>query len=204
MGNNDKRTDSFEWNKQCYCHCCGLCWCDLPLCTFLTHVCAISQYLQYIWRLKFIEITMGKGKVLTEVEKAKISTLKDYLKLLNRQVAKEIDHREYIVRKFLQNPEKYGENKSIGRPSSISNTRKRQLLHFLANNSKSETQVKTKHNITVGIRLVWQILKASKHFFHTKMKRKPMLPPTNIKGRLEFPGKHIHCTNQCWKIIYSY
>lgn len=37
---------------------------------------------------------MGHGKTLSEAEKAKNSTLKDYLKLSNHQIAKEINQSE--------------------------------------------------------------------------------------------------------------
>lgn len=146
---------------------------------------------------------MGKGQPLTEAEKAKISTLKDYVELSNRQIAKEIGRSECVVRNFLKNRENYGQSKSTGRPPSISNTQKRQLIRSAANNFKSARQLKIENNVPVGVRRVRQILKASKHLVYTKMKRKPMLSPSNIKGRLEFADKHIHWTNQWQNIIFS-
>ena len=65
---------------------------------------------------------MARANRLSEVEKVKISTLKDYNKMSNRQIAKEINRSEHVVRNFLKNRENYGQNKSTGRPRKISNT----------------------------------------------------------------------------------
>ena len=47
VGNNVKSTDSFERNKQCCCHCCGLFWCDLPLCGYNLPVYPIQRILYW-------------------------------------------------------------------------------------------------------------------------------------------------------------
>lgn len=146
---------------------------------------------------------MGHGKSLTEAEKAKISTLKDYMKLSNRQIAKEISRSECVVRNFLKNRDNYGQNKSTGRPSLISSTQKRQLIRSAANNFKSARQLMIENNVPIGVRRVRQILKASNHLVYTKMMRKPMLSPANIQARLTFADKHIHWTHEWQKIIFS-
>lgn len=146
---------------------------------------------------------MARAKLLSELEKVKISTLKDYNKMSNRQIAKEINRSEHVVRNFLKNREKYGQNKATGQPRKISNTQKRQLIRSAANNFKSAKQLMIENNVPVGVRRVRQILKASNNLVYTKMLRKPMLSPANIHARLTFADNHIHWTHQWRKIIFS-
>ena len=68
---------------------------------------------------------MGRGKPLTEAEKAKISKLKDYDKMSNRQIAMEIGRGECVVRNFLKDRENYGRNQVIGRPTVLTSAEKR-------------------------------------------------------------------------------
>lgn len=138
-----------------------------------------------------------------EAEKAKISTLKDYTSVSNRQIAKEIGRSERVVRNFLKNRQNYGQNKSTGRPSSVSVRQKRQLIRSAANNLKSARQLMTENNIPVGVRRVRQILRASNNLVYTRMKRKPMLSHANIRSRLEFADSNIHWTREWQKIIFS-
>lgn len=146
---------------------------------------------------------MGHGKRLTEAEKAKISTLKEYTSMSNRQIAKEVNRNEKVVRNFLKNPENYGKNKHTGRKSTVSTAQKRLLIRSAANNFKSARQLKTENNLSVGVRRVRQILNGSDRLKYKKMKRKPMLSPANIEGRKNFALDYIHWTNEWRQIIFS-
>lgn len=146
---------------------------------------------------------MGQGKPLTEAEKAKISTLKDYNNFSYRQIAKEINRSVCVVHNFLKNRENYGKNQVSGRPLSISTATKRRLIRCAANNFKSARELKAENNISVGVRRVQQILSGSGYLKYTKMLRKPKLSPANITGRLKFADEHIHWTIEWQKIIFS-
>lgn len=146
---------------------------------------------------------MGHGKPLTEAEKAKITTLKVYLKMSNRQIAKEISRSEKAVRNFLKDRESYGKNYKNGRPSTVSTAQRRVLIRRAANSFKTARQLKIENNFPVGVRRVQQILRASPHLKYKKMKRKPMLSTANIEGRKKFAVDHIHWTNKWRKIIFS-
>ncbi|XP_031626770.1 uncharacterized protein LOC116343036 [Contarinia nasturtii] len=63
---------------------------------------------------------MGRVNQLIEAKKAEISTLKDYLHMSNRQIGKEINRSEKVVRSFLRNRENYGQNYKTGRPTVVS------------------------------------------------------------------------------------
>lgn len=146
---------------------------------------------------------MGHGKRLTEAEKAKISTLKDYLSMSNRKIAKEVNRSEKVIRNYLENRENYGKNKHTGRPSTISAAQKRLLIRSAANSFKSAGQLKEENNLFVGVRRIQKILTGSKILKYRKMKRKPMLSPANIEGRKTFALNHIHWTEEWKKIIFS-
>lgn len=146
---------------------------------------------------------MGKGKPLSEAEKAKISTLKDYNKMTNRHIAKEIGRSKDVVRNFLQNRENYGKNYTTGRPSAITSTEKRQLIRSASNSFKSARQLKSENDLSVGVRSIQKILSGSQHLKYEKMKRKPMLSKVNIAGRLKFALDHLRWTDQWQKIIFS-
>lgn len=165
-------------------------------------VCVISQH--FIMGLTFdiIQIKMGRAKTLTESEKIEISTLKDYNKMSNRQIAKEISRSEFFVRNFLKNRENYGQNRKTGRQPTISNGQKRRLIRSAATSSKSARQLKDENNVSVSVRHVQRILSGSKYLSHKKMKRKPMLSPANIVGRLKFADDHIHWANE-WRKSFS-
>lgn len=167
------------------------------------NICPLSQQFLPSCHLKFDYFKMGHGKPLTDAEKAKISTLKDYLKLSNRKIATEINRSEKVVRYFLKNRENYGQNYRTGRPSTISASQKRCLIRSAANSFKSARQIKSENNLSVGVRRVRQILSASKYLKYKKMKRKPMLSPANVQGRKKFALDHIHWTNEWRKIIFS-
>lgn len=146
---------------------------------------------------------MGRGKPLSEAEKAKISTLKDYLNMSNRQIAKEINRSKNVVQNFLENRGNYGKNYVTGRPSTITATQKRLLIRSAANSRKSARELKVENNLSIGIRRVQKILSGSEHLKFKKMKRKPMLSQANIEGRKKFALKHIHWTNDWRNIIFS-
>lgn len=146
---------------------------------------------------------MGRGKPLTESEKSKISTLKDYTSLSINKIAKEIHRSKHVVLNFINNRENYGKNYKNGRPSTVSPTQKRLLIRCAANSFKSARQLKNENNLALGIRRVQQILSGSQHLKYKKMKRKPMLSAANIEGRKKFALDHIHWTDQWRKIIFS-
>lgn len=81
--------------------------------------------------------TNNNGPPLSEAEKAKILTLKDYLNMSNRQIAKGVNRSKDVVRNFLQNRENYGKNYVTDRPSTITAKQKRLLIRSAANNRKS-------------------------------------------------------------------
>lgn len=146
---------------------------------------------------------MGKGKPLSEPEKAKISTLKDYNNLSNRQIAKEIGRSKNVVGNFLKNRENYGKNYVNGRPSTITSVQKRRLIRSAANSFKSARQLKSENDLPIGPRRIQKILSGSQHLKYTRMKRKPMLSKSNIEGRLKFALDHLRWTEQWQKIIFS-
>lgn len=76
---------------------------------------------------------MGRGKPWTVDEKAKIAKLKDYMKLSNRQITKELNRGRDVVGNFLKNCDNYGKNYKTGRPKLISEGEKRRLIRCAAN-----------------------------------------------------------------------
>lgn len=121
----------------------------------------------------------------------------------NRQIAKEVNRSEKVIRNFLENRENYGKNKHTGRPSTVSPTQKRQLIRSAANSFKSARLLKEENNLSVGVRCVQKILSGSNTLKYKKMIRKPLLSPANIEGRKTFALNHIHWTEQWKKIIFS-
>lgn len=146
---------------------------------------------------------MPRGKQLTEVEKVKISTLKENTSLSNRQIAKKINRSRNVVGNFLKNRENYGQITRTGRKPAISSVQKRQLIRSAANSSKSARQLVSENNISVGVRRVQQILSGSKYLKYKKPKRKPKLSPTNIEGRKKFALEHIYWKYKWRKLIFS-
>lgn len=146
---------------------------------------------------------MGHGKRLTDAEKAKISTLKDYTDFSVSRIAKEINRSKCVVQNFLKNRENYGQNKHTGRPPSVSTTQKRRLFRSAANSSKSARVLKSENEIPVSVRRVQQILSGSGRLKYRKMKRKPKLSPENITARKQFADNHIHWTHEWRKLIFS-
>lgn len=146
---------------------------------------------------------MGRGKPLNEAEKAKIATLKDYMNLSNRQIAKEINRGRDVVGNFLKNRENYGKNYKTGRPKLMSEAENRRLIRSVANSFKSAGQLKTENQFPVGKRRIQQILSGCGKLKYKKMMRKPKLSPANIEARKKFALDHIHWTDRWQKIIFS-
>lgn len=134
---------------------------------------------------------MGRGKPLNEAEKAKISLLKDLVKMSNRQIAKKIGRGRVVVGNFLKNRENYGKNYVTGRPSAITSAQKRRLIRNAGNSFKSARQLQSENDLPIGIRRVQQILSGSKHLKYKKMKRKPMLSKANVAARQKFALEHL-------------
>ncbi|CAD7089195.1 unnamed protein product [Hermetia illucens] len=126
---------------------------------------------------------MGHGEPLTEMEKAKIATLKDYMIMSNQKIAKEINQSEKIVRNFLENRENYGKNCVTGRLSTISPAQKQHLIRSAANSNKSARDIKLENNLTIGVRRTQKILSGCSYLKYKKVMRKPMLTSNNIEGR---------------------
>lgn len=129
---------------------------------------------------------MGKGKPLNEVEKAKISTLKDYNNMTNRQIAKEIGRSKDVIGNFLKNRENYGKKYTSGGRSTITSAEKRRLIRNAGNSFKSARQLKSENDLSIGIRRIQQILSGSPHLKYKKMKRRPMLSKANVESRQKF------------------
>lgn len=146
---------------------------------------------------------MGSGKKLNESEKVKISTLKDYRNMSNRQIAKEVSRSEKVVRNFLKNRQIYGKTPVSGRPPVVTVAEKRKLLRVASNNSASAREIRDESGVTVSVRRVQQILHDSSHLKHKKMKKKPMLSKDNIEQRLKFAISHMSWTQEWRKIIFS-
>lgn len=166
-------------------------------------ICAISQYFCCSCIKYSMNQTMGHGKPLNEEEKSKISTLKDYMNMSNRQIAKEINRGKGVIANFLKNRENYGQNYKTGRPSTISNAQKRRLIRSASNSFKTANELKIENNLSVSVRRVRQILNGSEHLKYKKMKRKPMLSPANIQARKRYAIEHIHWTHEWRTIIFS-
>lgn len=147
---------------------------------------------------------MPRGKRLNEVEKAKISALKDNTNLPNYKIAQKINRSEKVVRNFLKDRENYGKKVSSGRRSIVSNSQKRRLIRNAANIFKSAAELKSENQLGVGVRRIQQILNQSKRLKYKKMKCKPKLTKSNIKARREFADKHhLYWDHQWRKIIFS-
>lgn len=168
----------------------------------MIHNSQINSY-QSHFMCSSIKRTMPRGKRLNEVEKAKISALRENSNLPIYKIAQKINRSEKVVRNYLKDREKYGKKVSSGRRPTISNAQKRRLIRNAANSLKSAAELKAENQLEVSVRRVQQILHNSKRLKYKKMKRKPKLTKSNIKARREFADKHLYWDHQWRKIIFS-
>ena len=75
---------------------------------------------------------MAKGKFLTDFEKGQIFAHHQNGKGF-REISRLINRSDKVIRNFLKNPDKYGQNKSSGRPEALT---KRDSQHILKEVSK--------------------------------------------------------------------
>ena len=107
------------------------------------------------------------------------------------------------MRKFLLNPERYGNKKSPGRPPVITPAAKRQIIRQCKKGASS-AEIKRNLHLDVTPRRVRQILQGDANLVYTKRRKAPLLKAEHKGARLKWASEKVTWTIEKWRsVIFS-
>ncbi|XP_076235098.1 uncharacterized protein LOC143179670 [Calliopsis andreniformis] len=140
-----------------------------------------ALYTKSYWLLQFFErfcMIMTRGKLLNDNEKGQI-----------------------IV--FHNMEKKYGSKKSTERPNELTQCDKGKIFQEVRQNKLDTSKIKTKLDLSVGVRRVQQVLRLSGTFKYTKKAKQTPLTKFHKKERLKFAKNHMSWTEKLKTVISS-
>ncbi|KHJ78121.1 hypothetical protein OESDEN_22259 [Oesophagostomum dentatum] len=143
---------------------------------------------------------MPLAPCFSEVEKAKIEAL-HAAGLGYDRIAKEVNRTKSGVRHYLKRVTQPHQEKKMGRPTKISERKKRLLLRLASNSSKSLKALAAEVNLDVSKSTVSRVLASSANIVRASMKRGPRMTMTHMQKRLDFP--RTETTRDWTKVIFS-
>jgi len=123
--------------------------------------------------------------------------------LSQRQIALKLDRSRCAISNYLRLKEDYGKLASPGRPSILSDKARRHILRDCSNKVTTARTVRCNLNLDCSIRTVQRVIAAAPFIQREKLKRKPMLKPVHIAGRLAFAKKHMTWSDKWQSVIFS-
>ena len=117
---------------------------------------------------------MVKRKSLTDFEKGKILALKESV-WRNREIESNIARSPSLIDNFIKKGENYGKKGKQGRPNSLTDRDKRQLIKFASNKKVSCAKLKSDLNFNVSIETIRKSLHQNKNLIFVKMNKNPKL-----------------------------
>lgn len=145
---------------------------------------------------------MSKGKRLNASEVSTITALKK-AGFSNRQIAKEIERSEHVIRNLLKKGVTYGIKKKTKGNSKLSGLLKGRIRTEAAKNRLNSTQIVQKLDLPVTNRHVRRILSQTPDMQWKKMKGKPKLTALHKSNRLLFAKNHMHWKDEWPNVIFS-
>jgi hypothetical protein len=145
---------------------------------------------------------MGRNKRLNEFEKGQINAY-HMQGLSNRKIGKLINRCDYVIRKYLKNPDNYGNNYSGRRPQAMDSRTKRQVFRDFANTGESINKIRARNQVKASKTTVWRQLKDNRNFEYRKRKVRPRLTPVHIECRLQWAKNHFSWSNEWRRVIFS-
>ena len=92
---------------------------------------------------------------------------------------------------------------SPGRPTVLSETVKRHVIRECTNKITAASTIKGKLSLDCSIRTVQRVIAAAPLIKIKIFKRKPMLKPVHISGRLSFAKKQMTWSEKWQSVIFS-
>jgi transposase len=145
---------------------------------------------------------MGRGKVLSDLEKGQIIAYKN-LNMSNNQISKNIGRSPTVVDNFVNKSDSYGTKKSPGRPSVLTQATKRRLFRTISNNHLSVNQLKSTCDISASKWTIRRALNNSENFKFMKMSGAPKLTEAHLKRREDWAKEKLSFGDKWRKIIFS-
>jgi transposase len=128
---------------------------------------------------------MGRGKPLSTAEKAQIEILRKKGEG-KREIARQIDRSDHVVRNYLSSPATYCQKKPTGRRKRLSDPTQRKIINAVSNSTKSCNEVKRELDLNVSKSTIWRTIQHAPHIVREKLLPVPRLLPRHKEARLEF------------------
>ena len=146
------------------------------------------------------EITMGRGKALSEYEKGIIDALNDNGLSLNK-ISRRLGRSRCVVRNYLNNKEGYGTRKSKGRPMVVRDREKRRIINCASSTGASLAKIKANTEVGISRTTIWRVIKKSESFKYCKRMKAPKLTDAHIQRRLNWAIERVYWREE-WKNVY--
>jgi len=145
---------------------------------------------------------MGKGTVLSLVEKSKIEA---YFEsgLSYHKIAEKMGRHRKTIANFLKNKESYGKIYKGGNNQVISPADRRAILREASNSHDSTTKIREKTGVKASLSTVQRVIKKANHLKRQKLKKKPPLNMLRKEMRFNFARAHMTWTTQWQHVVFS-
>ena len=145
---------------------------------------------------------MPRASRFTEYEQSEINSYVDS-GLSQRQIALKLNLPVCVISNYLRLNENYGKLASPGRPTVLLETAKRHVIRECTNKITTASTIKGNLSLDFSIRTVQRVIAAAPFIKRKKLKRKPMLKPAHIAGRLSFEKKHMTWSEKWQSVTFS-
>lgn len=147
-------------------------------------------------------LNMGRGKVLTAIEKGQIQALASQ-NMSGNKIAQELRRSRHVVQNFLRQHERYGTKKSSGRPSSFTLRDRRRILRAASNQATSLNEIKARLHIRQSTSTIWRAIRSSGTISRDKMRRAPKLQVHHKTKRLQWAREKMTWSSEWRRIIFT-
>ena len=145
---------------------------------------------------------MGKAKQLTSYEKGRIDGLDDGSRSY-REIALLINRSKDVVRNYIKDKAKYGQNWSGGRPKATTAIERKKIIAMASNKIISSKKIKDNLGLTCSRTTVCRVMSSSEVLRLKKMKKQPNLTNTHKANRLIWAKKYFSWTEEWRSVIFT-
>ena len=145
---------------------------------------------------------MGRGKDLTEEEKAVISALVAD-KMSVRNIATRIERSKSAVHQYIVASKQGNNANRPGRKSSISKVQHRAIVRAASTGKQTAREIRDTYGCKVTVRRVQQLLRCAPNLNYRKMVCGPSLSSKHKEARVKWAKDYVHWRTRWRRVIFS-
>ncbi|GJQ87024.1 hypothetical protein Trydic_g12604 [Trypoxylus dichotomus] len=143
---------------------------------------------------------MGRGKTLTEAERAQADTLNNENYSI-KEIVRRLKSSDYPICNYLHEKENYRQKRKGRTAKETTEQERRKIIRIASNSAATARQIWDAAG-TTSVRAVQRVLKQSSHIRRLKLKKKPDLTAQHRESRLNFARQHIQWSEGWKKVVF--